>query len=339
MRTAEREALLYRKVQSMLTQDKLALKQLDEAMDFAVRKGAKISTEMRALSLETTARIINGVALDPEHSATLESIVLGNGLRPAFDVEDDAFDPLPSVWDELNVAREALRPIIRSVGRLNVTGHPRVSYAGTAFVCGDDLMMTNRHVVEEFMQAAPGEFMLSYKPGMATSVDLKEEVGSAQASNIELTGRAMFSTELDVAVFEVKKLPAGVSPVLMTSAHPAELENRTAAVVGYPAFDASEQLMEQIAIFRGVFDKKRLQPGKLKGLTTVKSYGKIVSALAHDCSTLGGNSGATVVDVSSARVYGVHFSGTSGVANYAVPCWLLANDSALASVSARMSFA
>jgi V8-like Glu-specific endopeptidase len=41
--------------------------------------------------------------------------------------------------------------------------------------------------------------------------------------------------------------------------------------------------------------------------------------LAHDCSTLGGNSGSPVIELASGRVAGLHFGGQFREANLAVP--------------------
>jgi endonuclease G len=99
-----------------------------------------------------------------------------------------------------------------------------------------------------------------------------------------------------------------------------------AALIGYPAFDPSENLIQQIQIFRSIFDKKRLQPGRLKGIKAAQSFGRSVQALAHDCTTMGGNSGSAVIDVDSGKVVGIHFAGQPLIANYAVPTWALASD-------------
>ena len=65
---------------------------------------------------------------------------------------------------------------------------------------------------------------------------------------------------------------------------------------------------------------KRLQPGK------AVAYSTEYSAVQHDCSTLGGNSGSPVVDLETNEVIGLHFGGRYGVGNYAVPLWALAED-------------
>jgi len=83
-------------------------------------------------------------------------------------------------------------------------------------------------------------------------------------------------------------------------------------------------------IFRAVFDRKRLQPGKLNGRKDVDSFGHTVSAIGHDCSTLGGNSGSALVAVDDLRVVGLHFCGVTHESNYAVPTWELLSDPAFA---------
>ena len=69
---------------------------------------------------------------------------------------------------------------------------------------------------------------------------------------------------------------------------------------------------------------KRLQPGR------AVTYSAKFSALEHDCSTLGGNSGSPVVDLETHEVIGLHFGGRYGVGNYAVPLWMLTADPLLA---------
>ena len=87
-------------------------------------------------------------------------------------------------------------------------------------------------------------------------------------------------------------------------------------------------VLGQANIFRSVFDRKRLQPGKLNGQAEEAFFGRRRSVLAHDCSTLGGNSGSAMISALSAQVVGLHFCGVTHVSNYAVPTWELAGDPA-----------
>ena len=105
----------------------------------------------------------------------------------------------------------------------------------------------------------------------------------------------------------IDSLPSGASPLALKRSPPSSLLDTLATIIGYPAFDPAEDLAQQLQIFRGVFDKKRLQPGRLKGIKPAASFGNTVRALAQDCLTLGGNSGSALIDVSTAKVFGVAF--------------------------------
>jgi len=335
----DRYEMASRKINSIINDGGLNLGDVERSLDAAMRrKGTRITAQNRIVALEATDRVLAKAPLSAEHKAVLESIVLGNGLRPAIDIEQDSFDPLPSVWDDVNAARSAMTPLIRAVGRVNVSGHPKISVAGTAFVCGDDLLLTNRHVAEEFMSANSASAVLQFKPGMGASIDTKEEVDSADIRVLEPTGEGAIAIEWDVAVLRVQGLPSEMTPVPLASSAPATLAGRTAVTIGYPAFDEAENLIEQMLIFRSVFNKKRMLPGKLGSFFSVQSYGRAVDALTHDCTTLGGCSGSAVIDIASLEVFGVHFAGESGVRNYGVPAWRLAELPAFAPFRDRMSF-
>jgi hypothetical protein len=69
-----------------------------------------------------------------------------------------------------------------------------------------------------------------------------------------------------------------------------------------------------------IYNVKRLQPGTTTELVPEQNVMK------HDCSTLGGNSGSPVFDLTDHRVLGLHFGGRYGFGNYAVPLWQLVDD-------------
>ena len=62
-------------------------------------------------------------------------------------------------------------------------------------------------------------------------------------------------------------------------------------------------------MFRGLYNVKRLQPGLIMERGSIGSFGKTVSALCHDASTLGGNSGSVVWDPRRRLVVALHFAG------------------------------
>jgi endonuclease G len=66
-------------------------------------------------------------------------------------------------------------------------------------------------------------------------------------------------------------------------------------------------------------------------------YNRQASAVAHDCTTLGGNSGSAVIDVATGLVVGLHFGGEYVVANYAVPSWELARNARLSGAGVQFA--
>jgi endonuclease G len=322
----DRKQLLLHRLREIQRTDGITAAHLEEILTptFALEAARPSGPTITPAAMESWHRFERNQALDRKDLFHLESIILGNGLRPAFDIQGDTYETLPSLWQNLNDRRPAVEPLIRGIGRLNLEGHPSLTYVGTAFVCGDSHLMTNRHVAQYFTQGLGSTTQLSFTPGINPSLDFKQEVNSNTSLTIRITAPLLILEDWDIAVLRVESLPSNVRPLPLTSSPPASLNDGMAAVVGYPAFDSSEDLLQQIQIFRSVFDKKRLQPGRFKGIQPAQSFGHSVQALAHDCTTLGGNSGSAVVDVDSGKVAGIHFEGQPLVANYAVPSWALA---------------
>ncbi len=329
----QRQLLVMRKLREIQESDGLSVEHLEEIVAPALElesteteaAGSRTPT-VTSEAIDSWRRFERGDPLDERDLFHLESIILPNGARPAFDIQGDSFASLPSLWQDINNQRSLLEPLIRGIGRVELVGHPERTIAGTAFVCGARRLMTNRHVAALFTQGVGAGAQLQFTPGIGISIDLKEEVGSSASLILEVTAPALIIEEWDIAILETSELPAGVIPLPLSTVAPSQLEERLAMVVGYPAQDPSESSIQQNEIFRSVFDKKRLQPGRLKGFAKVPSFERTVNALAHDCTTLGGNSGSAVIDITSARVVGIHFDGQPLVANFAVPTWELATD-------------
>jgi len=256
----------------------------------------------------------------------LESVILQDGLRPAYDIQDDSYENMPPVWQLLNDRRSAIKPLIRGIGRLDLVGHPIKRNVGTGFICGERILMTNRHVADEFVSCPGDGSALIFNPGITANLDLKQEVNNLNTQILKIASPITILENWDIAIFEFQQLPNSIPPLSLAIAPPKELDTGMAVVVGYPLLDPESNLLQQLQIFRSVFAKKRLMPGRLKGLITTTSYGRTVEALGHDCTTLGGNSGSAVIDVKLGAVVGVHFAGQYLVSNYAVPTWELAND-------------
>jgi hypothetical protein len=290
----------------------------------ALRRRARSEEEFET-ALETIERVERGDELHTRHYAALEAIIEPEN-RPVLDIVNDSYTEIPWNWEVLGEAdvRKTIERVIGSVGRVELPNHPSIPYGGTAFFVGDGLMMTNRHVAELFTNGL-GVDGLTFKPGRASAVDLKQEVVPNEPVLLRVEAVRMIHPYWDCAILQVSGEHASRPPLKLLEHEPSDLKGKPVVIVGYPAMDPRGDVALQQRIFR-VFQKKRLQPGNIIGYDYIDSYGESVQALTHDVSTLGGNSGSAVIDLYSGDVVGLHFAGMQRVANFAVPAWELAQD-------------
>ena len=263
-----------------------------------------------------------------------EAIILPRE-RPAVDVINGDFQTSHELWLDLNAGpvHERLRRAIPSVGRIGLPGQSAMPYAGTGFVVGNGLLMTNRHVAEIFARGLGDT--ITFKPGGRADIDFLRERGRDQREEFTVRGVRMIHPYWDMALLEVEGL-AGHDPLALSLADCGALDGRRVAVIGYPAYDPQRNDVNvQNQLFSGVYGVKRLQPGMLHGRIDVGSFQKNVSAGAHDSSTLGGNSGSAVIDLETGEVIGLHFGGRYQAMNYFVPAFELARDGRVVDAGAR----
>jgi S1-C subfamily serine protease len=254
--------------------------------------------------------------------------------RPAIFIQDGNFLPPPPPWEHLEASRAEIQRSLISVGRIEVTGHPTLDWVGTGFLVSEDTVMTNRHVAKEFAMAGR-DGAWQFEPDLETRIDFKEELGespsgSAEFDLVEIIG---VSSDFDLALLraEPRKKQDLPPPLPLTSEFVVE-PGREVYVIGYPAADSRRNDAEEMRrIFSGVYDIKRLQPGKVTG-TLPKAR-----RFKHDASTLGGNSGSAVIDLKTHVVVGLHFSGRYRKANLAFELARLADNPLLQ--QAGVSFA
>jgi endonuclease G len=274
---------------------------------------------------ETVGRLERGEALSPDDVATTRAIILPNE-RPVVDVVGGSYATPPAPFEHLGekAARATIEAALKAIGRVELPGHPQIPYGGTGFVVGDGLLMTNRHVAELFASGL-GRDELSFIPGQSAAVDFLRERDRPDALLFQIHRVAMVHPYWDMALLVVDGL-ADIDALTLSTTPPGDLRMNDVAVVGYPALDPRNAVDVQNRIFDGHFNIKRLQPGKLRDIADIRSFGHTVPAVTHDSSTLGGNSGSAVVDVKSGEVVGLHFAGQYLKANYAVPTHELALD-------------
>ena len=246
-------------------------------------------------------------------------IIVDREQRPALLVRNNTFEqPTSPTWKTLlNANKLRLEKALRSVGRLELEGHPTFPYVGTAWMLGSKgLAITNRHVAEIFSQKSGSSFVFQKGIGGRTlkaKVDFREESGVAASSEIMIE-KVLFvadpgSANPDMAIVKLANHPALPPPIQLFTG--VTKVNQPVAVIGYPANDPRNPAAAVSTVFGAVFEVKRLSPG----MVTKKPTGFLIE---HDCSTLGGNSGSAVIDIETGQAVGLHFGGSFRQANFAV---------------------
>lgn len=258
----------------------------------------------------------------PSDEAALvqESIVMRR-RRPVLAIKSDTAEL--QFEDEADVALwrgrlERAMPHIKraasAVGRIDLAGGP-LDWIGTGWLVSENVLVTNRHVAQEFAHRDGTGF--TFSPGTSGPVsafaDFLQEIDSSAQLRFDLLRPLHIETASgpDVAFFEIAQTSGDrrIAEHLTLAQRPRITEN--AAVIGYPAYDSripEPELMERI--YGRVYNKKRLAPG---AVTQVEA-----GRLLHNCTTLGGNSGSLVLDLDTGEALGLHYSGSFLTSNYAV---------------------
>ena len=254
---------------------------------------------------------------------SLEAIVRTDGSRPSFMIRNGDVDlttsPAGAWQNDIGMSMEQLRDAFDCVGRIDVPGSSQ-GFQGTGFLVHDNLIITNRHVLQVTADfQADGEWRV--KPGAA--IDFGHEFNARESLNRRALKRLVFAgpypirnfidhKKLDLALFELEPLdPAAAKPRLVLRIDGTADWNqpkRQMYIVGYPGSPALGQapltLLEQL--FQSTFGHKRLAPGELM----TSQAGVHTWTVAHDATTLGGNSGSVVLLFDNEQVAaGLHYGG------------------------------
>jgi len=276
-------------------------------------------------------------AASPELYAEVEAIIDAK-LRPAVDVIGGKFAVTHGLWRHLsndNGIRANIERALTCIGRIELPGSD-VPYGGTGFIVGKGLLMTNRHVAELFAHGL-GDRKVVFRAGELAAVNFTHERGVPPARDLSITKIVMIHPYWDMALLQVEGLPGGQAELTLSDKDARQLPGREICVVGYPGFDPRNPADVQNDVFAGRYGIKRLQPGKLKPAVRVGSFGKVVDAAGHDCSTLGGNSGSALYDPRDDVVLALHFGGAYRRVNYAVPSSELGADPRVIDAGVRYS--
>jgi endonuclease G len=251
----------------------------------------------------------------------LEAIVLVMG-RPVLLVQNDDFDLAAletDTWkDRLQHARTNLKAAILSVGRIDLDNNAQFDWVGTGWVVADDVVVTNRHVADIFARGEGDRFVFrtSFLGQMGARLDFREELAGQAPIEFRITevlhieedgGPDMAFLRIDWAsnAAAQRRQPIRLADALEPT--------HNVAVIGYPAKDTRTRIPDEMdRIFGEIYNVKRLAPGDVIDVTDGERL------IAHDCTTLGGNSGSAVIDMETGEAAALHFAGRERDRNFAV---------------------
>jgi glutamyl endopeptidase len=288
--------------------------------------GPAASRRLERLSLAgiNPSEIGEGQPLVMRSSGT-EAIINIYG-RPALRIDNGSFARPPANWGHLDSKRDQLQTLLPSIGRICVAGAPEIPYAGTGFVVGEDLVMTNRHVAEVFAMSSTKDWVL--KSSVKAGMDYDERLRAEDHWNQRILRVEAVHPDrtVDLALLRVEAINKFTPPdplPLGAAGGPWKVGNDV-VVVGYPERDAKRNVAAEMdRIFENIYGTKRLQPGKIVEIDTK------AKTFSHDSSTLGGNSGSCVIDLDTLTVIGLHVDGAYLTVNHAVALWTLEGDAML----------
>jgi S1-C subfamily serine protease len=254
----------------------------------------------------------------------LEAIV-ERFTRPVYLVQDahygrpQDFEDSEQIAERLDTARPVVEPAIPSVGRIDLR-NALLPWAGTGWVVGPGIVATNRHVARHFAERTDDTFgFLQHFPAppVKATLDWHHEFDRFTESRFAVREVIWIepSDSVDVALLHIAdrgENDEDQPPPLPLLSSDDVRQGMWVSVIGYPARSPFNNPADQQRIFDGIYEVKRLAPGKVTSLNATHGL------LTHDATTLGGNSGSVVVDLESGKVAAIHFAGTEGVGNDAV---------------------
>lgn len=285
----------------------------------ARRSAGQMLVRERAAPGERFGRLLEDRQVPQDYFGMTEAIVLTTG-RPALLIQGGRWQEprLSKVKERLDNASRPLMTTIPKVARVELLNHPNFDYIGTAWMVDQDVMITNRHVASIFARQENGRILFRTTPfgvSLRAQVDFNEEHQSPDPPFEVPIEEVLFIEKdaeflPDMALIRVQGLETLPEPVELAGINPEP--NEEVAVIGYPARDSRNDPSVMDSIFKGIYEVKRLSPGRVSGVRPDRFI------MTHDCTTLGGNSGSVVFSLASGKAVGLHYAGSYLENNFAV---------------------
>ncbi|WP_372364500.1 serine protease [Candidatus Uabimicrobium sp. HlEnr_7] len=238
-------------------------------------------------------------------------------------------------WREIITGekQQAMLSNAHKVGRIGLFNSNYWQGTG-ALLFRENLVVTNRHVLtnngfyELNFQDYNGRFFTGkfnlVKMGSTPAIDFNAVYNAKEKKQQRLSlGSPFVSSHLDYGLLTLKK-SHGYLEVDTNKYSDDDLKDRKVYVLGHPAID-ERAYVSDLRIFEH-YDYKHIMPGTIRSVEQVAVNKNIEPRIYHDCSTLGGCSGAPLIDIESGKVIAIHWGGVHREQNYALPIWTLIED-------------
>src|ERR1043166_3996785 len=255
----------------------------------------------------------------------LEAIVRTDGSRPSFMVKNDEADratsPVGNWGATLDDSAELLRQAVRCVGRVDDPSGTQ-GFQGTAIRIGQNLVMTNRHVLQA-IGSEQADHSWRLKPDIAVDFGhefrARDSVGRRKVASVlfsgakAIDGRTIDHGKLDRVLLELEAGGENESqPLALDISRDWGQRETGVFICGYPGnpgpFAEAPSLLERL--FQSTFGCKRVAPGLVTTEATGMGESPRKWTLGHDATTLGGNSGSVVLVIGRDNIAaGIHYGG------------------------------
>ena len=302
---------------------------------WSARCGRPVQDQLLHDSEVVLERLREGASIpeDPGSRTALEALVRLDG-RPALRLSDDGVDlndPELGEWQGAVVLHPTFGKTQRSVGRIDL--RPGV-HAGTGFVIGAGLVMTNRHVLEVLgfptpSRQSPATWILGGEPVINFSPSGTDPTRAFRILEVVFSGPDPIEQRVDLAhldlallrVEETNAEGAALPSALMLSEEPIAIGAAKIFVVGYPALprvlpsdEDGRSRMDVVERLRKIFGMdygvRYLSPGLVMTAPSTLEDSPRQWVFTHDATSLGGNSGSCVLSFDhDLDIAGLHFAG------------------------------
>jgi serine protease len=287
-------------------------------------------------------------AVTPNDRVVLEAIIIADGSRPSFLIENDApplSHPFMGSWsDEIAKTAKALKPVCAAVGRIQ----PRFGHAGNFIGTGSlvdadkGIILTNYHVMDD-ARAKFGVLMEEKKSRVKIhgwlEIDFVGEASRFDVNRFRIVEARLPKNagrgfgKIDAVTMVIEPVDGARMPkkALRFDAKPAaftQAQSTTICTVGFPGPPRREQGPKgEIdwnfvirTLFGDLFGVKRLAPGRLLETFGAVEFDPLGVVFGHEATTFGGASGSAMIGWENATMpsFGLHFSGLTGESNYAI---------------------